>query len=330
MFATSRIVGVCGLAAIFFAADRITIAAAETEAHVTQIIRDVKVLPANLAPRQATINEVVKKDGGVRTGGTSLSELTFMDLTITRLGENTIFSLNGGSRNVNLDSGSVLLYVPKNSGGARITSSAVTVGISGTTVIFEPSRTGRNKLTVLEGGARLTLKKYPRESSYIGGGWMLDVPAGATKIPPPIRVDLNRLMKTSPLIADFPPLPSQNLIAVATNNQNPPAYPVQPVSGYPAAAVGGLLPLVPLPIIPGVGGGSGRGLSGPTSHTRHSTTTHTTPGDYAGQTTAPTGSTGTPLRAPGGQPSSASGSRSTYPLPRKNISKKPTPSRTIQ
>ncbi len=151
------------------------------EARVTQVIRDVNLLPAESSPRPAVINERVSEDTAVRTGDASRSELTFADLTLTRLGANTIFSFDHAGRNARLDSGSILLRVPKKSGGGSIHTRAVTVGITGTTVIFESTRSGRSKLTVLEGGARLALVKNPKESAYVRAGQMLDVPAGATE-----------------------------------------------------------------------------------------------------------------------------------------------------
>ncbi len=86
------------------------------------------------------MNDRVAEDTGVRTGGESRSELTFADLTITRLGANTIFSFNKAGRNAQVDSGSILLRVPKESGGGRIRTNAVTVAVTGTTVIVESAR----------------------------------------------------------------------------------------------------------------------------------------------------------------------------------------------
>ncbi len=190
------------------------------EARVTQIIRDVKLLPSEKAPRPAVVNDRVAEDTGVRTGGDSRSELTFADLTITRLGANTIFSFNKAGRNAQLDSGSMLLRVPKDSGGGAIKTNAVTVAITGTTVIFESTRAGKSKLITLEGGARLSLVKHPRESRYVKAGQMLDVPAGATTLPMPVDIDLDQVMKTNPLITDFGPLPSRDLIAATAQEQH--------------------------------------------------------------------------------------------------------------
>jgi FecR-like protein len=222
------------------------------EARVTQIIRDVKLLPSDAAARPAVVNDKVREDTGVRTGGDSRSELTFADLTITRLGSNTIFSFNKAGRNVQLDSGSILLRVPKDSGGGAIKTSAVTVAVTGTTVIFECTRAGKSKLIVLEGGARASLVKHSGQSQYVRAGQMLDVPAGATTLPLPTNVDLNQVMRSHPLITDFPPLPSRDLIVAASQQQQPPGPPPSGPSVFPI-----------LPVIDLFGGGFNRGPRGP-------------------------------------------------------------------
>ena len=116
--------------------------AAKNEAHVTRIIREVKLLPSQAAPKPAALNDIVNDNTAVRTGDSSRSELTFVDLRITRLGANTLFAFNTGGHNVQLNAGSMLLYVPKNVGGAQMATSAVSVAITGTTVIFESRKAG--------------------------------------------------------------------------------------------------------------------------------------------------------------------------------------------
>ena len=202
-----------------------SIGAGSKEARVTQIIREVKLLPADKAARESALNDKVAEDTGVRTGGDSRSELTFPDLTITRLGANTIFSFNKSGRTANVETGSILLRVPKDSGGGSIRSSAVTVAVTGTTVIFEGSRGGRSKLITLEGSSRVSLKKNPKEFRRVLAGQMIDVPAGATTLPMPVNVDLNDIMRNHPLITDFKPLPSQPLIMAAAQQAPPPPPP---------------------------------------------------------------------------------------------------------
>src|SRR3954465_14338777 len=201
------------------------VAAGSKEAKVTQIIREVKLVPSDATAREAALNDKVSEDTGVRTGGESRSELTFPDLTITRLGANTIFSFNKSGRTANVDSGSILLRVPKDSGGGTIRSSAVTVAVTGTTVIFEGSRGGRNKLYTLEGSSRVALKSKPADWRNVLAGQLLDVPPGATTLPMPVNFDVNQLMRTHPLITDFRPLPSYPLIMAVAQQPPPPPPP---------------------------------------------------------------------------------------------------------
>ena len=100
------------------------------EAKVTQVVQDVKVLPSGAAARPATVNETVRQGNAVKTGTQSRSELTFKDQTITRLCEKTIYNVGGG-RTIDLGSGQFLLYLPKNSGGAKVTMGPVTAAITG-------------------------------------------------------------------------------------------------------------------------------------------------------------------------------------------------------
>ena len=233
--------------AILLAASSAAIADSKKEARVTQIIRDVKLMPSEAAAHAATMNDKVNEDTGVRTGTESRSELTFVDLTITRLGANTVFAFTKGGHNTEMESGSMLLRVPKNSGGGRITSSGVSVAVTGTTVILESLR--GNRLFVLEGGARISLIKYPSQFQILRAGQMVDVPPGAKTILPPTNFDINDLMRKHPLITDFPPLPSRDLIVAASPQQTPrsgPLLPFVPV-GYP---IGGGLTSAP-PMGPG-------------------------------------------------------------------------------
>lgn len=210
-------------------------AAPAKEARVTQIVRDVKVLPEEGAARPATVNDGVGEGEAVRTGDASRSELTFADLTISRLGANTIYSFNRAGRDVQLTNGSILLRVPKGSGGGSIRTDPVTVAVTGTTLIFEHARAGRSKLIVLEGGARLALRKVRGQSRDLRAGQMLEVPAGATTLGMPVDIILDEVMKTHPLITNFRPLPSRDLIAQAARDQanGERVYQGQPVSGRP-------------------------------------------------------------------------------------------------
>src|SRR5206468_4467154 len=107
------------------------------EARVTQVVKDVKLLPSTAAARPAVVSDQVRDGTAVRTGVESRAELTFTDSTLARLGANTIFSFTEGTRNLELGGGAMLLRVPKDAGGAQINTAAVTAAITGTTVMLE-------------------------------------------------------------------------------------------------------------------------------------------------------------------------------------------------
>lgn len=204
-------------------------------ARVTQVVREVKLLPANAAARPASLNDEVREGIAIRTGARSRSELTFPDVPITRLGANSIFAFDRGGHNVNLEGGSILLRVPKNSGGGNVRTTAISVAVTGTTLIVEGSRSGRSKLMVLEGSARLSLVQYPRQSRDVGAGQMLEVPAGARTLGMPQNIDLKQVMKSHPLITGFRPLPSRDLILATARNPGRPGPPDEPIyQGRPA------------------------------------------------------------------------------------------------
>src|SRR4051812_17096653 len=163
------------------------------EARVTQIVKDVKIQSPQAAPRPATLSDTVRGDTAVRTGAESRAELTFGDTTIARLGANTIFSFNEGSRTVDLKNGAILLRVPKGSGGAKIQTAAVTAAITGTTVIAEYHPKSYAKYLVLEGTMRIFVKGMVGESILMNAGQLLVTnPTPGRRLPEPVDFDLER------------------------------------------------------------------------------------------------------------------------------------------
>lgn len=187
------------------------------EARITQVIKDVKLLPGQAAPRPASVSDTVRGDTAVRTGAESRAELTFGDLTIARLGANTIFSFNEGTRTVDLAGGAILLRVPKGSGGAKIQTAAVTAAITGTTVMVEYHPHSFAKYLVLEGTMRVYLKGQLGESVLMYPGQMMILNPNATRLSAVLDFDLERLLRTALLLQ--PPIGSENLMANAQQMQ---------------------------------------------------------------------------------------------------------------
>jgi hypothetical protein len=184
-------------------------------ASITHAINEVQVYPGTGAHHLATIGEKVATPSSVQTGRRSRTELTFNDNTITRLGQNSVFSLSEGGRNVELKQGSILLQVPKNAGGATIRTATVTAAITGTTVMFEYSPKNWIKLITLEGTQKLYFNGS-KNFVEIPAGKMIIMRPDAEVIPKPVTIDLKKLVATSALAGDrvFKPLPphAKNLI----------------------------------------------------------------------------------------------------------------------
>ena len=181
-----------------------------SQGRVTQVVQDVKVVPSGAAARPAAVNETVHQGSAVQTGTQSRSELTFQDQTITRLGENTIFTVGQGARTVELGSGQFLLYVPKKAGGAKVKMGSVTAAITGTTVFGNVYPDGIVEFTVLEGSACMHLDKWG-QSMYVQAGQKVTYDPMTQRFDNPVDVDIQAQL-SSPLIADFRRLPSYPLI----------------------------------------------------------------------------------------------------------------------
>src|SRR5436190_12928209 len=120
----------------FAAATRLANAAPLEQARVSQVIQNVRLLAAHAAPHPAVINDKVTLGMAVSTGVESRAELTFTDLTITRLGANTIFSLTAGAREIDLANGTILVQVPAKAAPVKINTASITVGITGGTALL--------------------------------------------------------------------------------------------------------------------------------------------------------------------------------------------------
>jgi hypothetical protein len=187
-------------------------------ARITRVIRDVKLLPSQAAARPATESDNVKKGTAVRTGTESRAELTFTDETITRLGANTIFSFNEGTREVELGRGAILVQVPPNGKEAKISTAAVTAGITGGTALFESNKNAPTKFLVMEGRGSFYPKGRPGEAVIVHAGEMVMMTLDG-RITKPEKFNAKLVFETAKLLTDFDPLPNQDLILAVIEQQ---------------------------------------------------------------------------------------------------------------
>jgi hypothetical protein len=186
------------------------------QARVSQVIQDVRLLEARGAPRPAVVNDNVTLGMGVRTGVESRAELTFSDLTITRIGASTIFSFTRGTREVELTSGAVLLEVPPKAAPVKVNTAVVTAAVTGGTALLA---TGPPiKFMVLEGIGTFYPAGHPEKAVTVHGGEMTMMTADGHTTKPE-KFDVKLVMETSRLILDFPPLANLPLILAVMNLQ---------------------------------------------------------------------------------------------------------------
>ncbi len=86
------------------------------KAEVTRAVNSVSLVE-NEKARPASVGDVVIGRTMVRTGVDSRTELKFPDLTVLRLGANSLFSFEAGSRSMELESGTLLFSSQKGEGG---------------------------------------------------------------------------------------------------------------------------------------------------------------------------------------------------------------------
>lgn len=171
-------------------------------AEFTRVVNDVKTLPEQQQPQTAKVGDVIAGRTAVTTGAQSRAELRFQDNTLTRLGSNSVFNMEQGTRNVDLKQGVMLMQVPKQMGGAKVRTAAVTAAVTGTTIMIEYQPDGYVKMIVLEGEMDVFLNDQPSTFRSIKAGDMIIMKPDATFIPEPVQVDLERLKKTSKLTND--------------------------------------------------------------------------------------------------------------------------------
>src|SRR5436305_5036017 len=197
-------------------AERLVAADQLQQARVSQVIQDVRVLETHGAPRPAAVNDKVIQGMGVRTGVESRAELTFTDLTITRLGANTVFSFKQGARELDLTSGAVLLQIPPKAPAVKVSTSAVTAAITGGTALFATGPP--TKFMVLEGIGTFYPTGHPERAATINGGEMMTMTADR-RMTKPEKFDVKLVLQRSRLLKDFPPLENMPLVMAVVDLQ---------------------------------------------------------------------------------------------------------------
>jgi hypothetical protein len=192
-------------------------AASTNEARVTRVKNSVHVENSKNAWQRASVNDIVRGKTVVLTGKGASGELAFSDQTVVRLAAHTAFDFDHGTRGLNLREGAVLVQAPKGARGATIHAGGVAAAVEGTTVMIE-CHPGVYKFLVLEGTGRLYRPGHLGDSILVGPGQMA-FGNPETAVSDPVDVDIDRFMKTSCFVTDFPPLRSEKSILAESQKQ---------------------------------------------------------------------------------------------------------------
>ena len=196
------------------------------QAEVTRTVNIVSLLPERQSARPASIGDIIAGQTGLKTADESRAELSFPDLSITRVGSNALFRFFAGGRDMTLDGGTMLFSSPKGAGGGQVQAGAITAAVTGTDFLVSyvkgpAAKGGRVKVICLSRTVLVYFTANPRERRLLRPGQMLDIPNGATKFPPVSTVSLSLILSTNELFESggFGPLPSKALLKELAENQ---------------------------------------------------------------------------------------------------------------
>ncbi len=187
------------------------------QAEVTKTINLVSLLPQDT---RAVPGDLVKGNTALQTGGNSRAELQFPDLTITRVGSNALFRFIAGTREVVLNSGTMLFSAPNGAGGGKVQAGAITAAVTGSDFLI--SNAGSVKVICLSHKVLVYFTANPKIRAVLLPGQMLDIVAGADKkMPPVVTINLETLLATSKLgeAGGFGPFPNQTILAYNVSKQ---------------------------------------------------------------------------------------------------------------
>jgi len=191
-----------------------------TESTFTEIIKQANVVAAaDKAVTPAKANEVFRVPDMVRTGPNSRLEMTAPDKTITRVGENSVFTFEQGKRNILLEKGSILFHPPAGAGGGTVKYGGTAAAVLGTTMVCAVGPNGDFNVIVLEGEAMVTLANG--KTVQVGPGQTVNVSSSGDSFGSVMDVNLGQLTSHLLLLRGFSDtLSSTPLIDAAIQKQN--------------------------------------------------------------------------------------------------------------
>jgi hypothetical protein len=194
---------------------------------VSEIKNQVTYQAADGSERAAKVEDVVKGQDVIKTGGSSMAELEFPDGTLTRLGSHSAFTFSPESREVQTHSGLSLFFIPKGMGGLHVVSQGVVGAVEGCTVVVEEIEQGQGantqhwtKFLLVEGTrARVWLPNGNQNVSLHAGQGIFQR-EGEPKLSRPFDFDVKALTEKATIFTTFQrPWPGQDDINTVIEKQ---------------------------------------------------------------------------------------------------------------
>jgi hypothetical protein len=168
-----------------------------TQATVTRLQNKVTYGDAaGNARRAAASGDVIRAKSYLLTETDARVELKYVDGSIVRIGQNTVFTFEADTRTLSLEKGSLVFYIPKGQGGGTIKTASITAAITGTI-----GKVADGMIAILEGEVTL----IPSGRKVPAGSFARANPDGTITIGPfdPAKAMGGQLMKFGGDLANF-------------------------------------------------------------------------------------------------------------------------------
>src|SRR3954465_3830711 len=107
------------------------------EAKIGQLAGQVAIVDSNSVSKWAVAGDMLAENSAVQTGNDARGEVVFGNQARARLGANTTFGFQDGSRTLQLKDGVLLVDAPRKAGRVEMDMSEIRAAVSHATVVVE-------------------------------------------------------------------------------------------------------------------------------------------------------------------------------------------------
>ena len=172
------------------------------------------------ASGSAKVGDILDEKTSLETGSSPVTEITFADGSVMRLGEKTKVSFSSQERSFRLESGTILVYSPEGHGGISILGGDSVGQVAGSTVMGTRDSAGNFSMFVLESSDAGSLSSPNAPPTFLGSGEGATIRSAAGETPEVMDVYIDAVRDISPLFQQIPnALPSSEKVVAATYRQ---------------------------------------------------------------------------------------------------------------